>query len=384
MELTPQMRYVRLGLRLGRLDDGVVDAYFGPAGIAREIEAEPPPRPRELVAEAEALHAELPDGWLRDQVVGLHTCSRVLAGEQLSYADEVEGYYGIRPPRTDEAVFAEAHERLAELLPGAGPVRERLERWRRASVVPGERVEATSAAVIAEARAQTLTFADLPEGEGIELEMVRDVPWLGYNFYLGDLRGRVCVNDGMEMPAMDLLLVAIHETYPGHQAERALRETLLVRAMGRMEETIALAPTPQSVVTEGIGRLAPQLLLAAEEGERFARIVRAAGVEFDLALALEVERVTEPCRWAEVNAALMLHQDGVSEPEVASYLERWALLDPAMIAHLIRYLKEPSSRTYLINGVAGFELCGGFVGSDRRRFVRLLTEQFRVSELGAG
>jgi hypothetical protein len=62
--------------------------------------------------------AELEDGWLRDQVVGLRTYAGVLAGESVSYADEVEGCYGVRPTYTDEAVFTAAHERLEELLPG--------------------------------------------------------------------------------------------------------------------------------------------------------------------------------------------------------------------------------------------------------------------------
>jgi hypothetical protein len=41
---------------------------------------------------------------LRDQVVGPRTYAGVLAGESGSYADEVEGCYGVRATYTDEAV----------------------------------------------------------------------------------------------------------------------------------------------------------------------------------------------------------------------------------------------------------------------------------------
>src|SRR5262245_10052806 len=61
-------RYLRLGLRLGRHEEGVVDAYFGPPELAAAVAAEAPAEPVVLVADADALLDELEDGWLRDQV----------------------------------------------------------------------------------------------------------------------------------------------------------------------------------------------------------------------------------------------------------------------------------------------------------------------------
>ena len=157
-------RYVRLGLQLGRQVEGVVDAYVGPPELAAAVEAAPPLDPRALVAEAETLLDELDEGWLRDQVRGVRTYAGILAGESLSFADEAEGCYGVRPSFTDEAVFAAAHERLEELLPGSGPLAERREHWKNSMLVPTDRLEQTTAAVIDEARAQTLALVDLPDG----------------------------------------------------------------------------------------------------------------------------------------------------------------------------------------------------------------------------
>ncbi len=120
-----QQRYIRLGLRLNRHVDGVVDVYVGPAELAAEVEAEPPVDPRRLVADAGALLDELDEGWLRDQVVGLRAYAGILAGEPYTFAEEAERCYGVRPLRTDEAVFAAAHQRLDELLPGSGSLAER-------------------------------------------------------------------------------------------------------------------------------------------------------------------------------------------------------------------------------------------------------------------
>ena len=374
-------RYLRLGLQLNRHVDGTVDAYFGPPELAAEVEAAPPVAPPTLVADAEALLGELDDGWLRDQVIGLRTYAGVLAGESLSYADEVYGCYGVRPRFTDESVFAAAHARLEELLPGEGPLAQRFDGWRTSMLVPKPKIEETVAAVIAEARRQTRALVDLPAGEDVSLEIVHDEPWMGFNFYLGDLQGRVAVNDSLPMSALDLLLVAIHETYPGHQAERACKEDLLVRRAGLLEETIVLVPTPQSLIAEGIGGLAPRLLLEGEGGEELAGIVRGAGVEFDLAHTNRVERAAQPLRWAEVNAALMRYEAGASDDEVSAYLMRWGLLSADLAGHVLRFLDEPTSRTYLMNYPSGLELCEAYVAGRPEGLRRLLTEQVRVSEL---
>ena len=139
----------------------------------------------------------------------------------------------------------------------------------------------------------------------------------------------------------------MHETYPGHHTESCSKEHLLVRGRGLLEETLVLVPTPQSLVSEGIAERAPNVLLEGDGGAALAAVMHDAGIEFDLAHALAVERALEPCAWAEVNAALMLHDDGASEAEVQAYLERWGLMTPKLAAHLIRFVTEPAQRTYV-------------------------------------
>jgi len=374
-------RYLQLGLQLGRHVDGIVDAYFGPPELSATIQAAPPVEPRALVTAADALLDELEDGWLRDQAAGLRTYAGVLAGEPRSYADEVEGCYGVRPTFTDESVFRAAHERLEALLPGAGPLAERHARWENSMRVPPEQVERTVAAVMAEARAWTKALVDLPDGEGVDLEIVRDQPWLAFNFYLGGLRSRFAVNVDLPMSASDLLVLTLHEAYPGHHTERSIKDQRLVRAGGLLEEALVVVPTPQSLVSEGIATLAPHMLLEGEGGAALAAVIRDAGIPFDLAQALAVERARQPCRWAEVNAALMLYDSGASEADVRAYIERWGLMTPQLAAHVIRFLSEPTSRTYVITYPAGQELCRAFVAGQPERFRRLLTEQVRVGEL---
>jgi hypothetical protein len=374
-------RYLRLGLQLGRHVDGVVDAYYGPAELAAAVDAAPPVDPRVLVVAAEALLDELADGWLRDQVVGLHTYAGMLAGESAAYADEVEGCYGVRPTWTDEAVFTAAHERLEELLVGKGPLAGRYQRWEDSIRVPVEQVERTIAAVIEEARRWTRGLVELPDGEGVALEIVRDTPYLAFCSYRGELRSRIEVNLTLPMSAIELLILTLHETYPGHHAERCCKEHLLVRGRGLLEETLVLVPTPQSLITEGIGELAPELLLEGDGGAALAGIIHDTGIELDLAHALAVRRALEPCQWAPVNAALLLHDRGASQAEVRAYLERWGLMTAELAAHMLRFFAEPTSRTYVINYPAGRKLCRWYVAGDLKRFRHLLTDQVRIRDL---
>ena len=374
-------RYLRLGLQVGRHVDGIVDAYFGPPELAAEVDAAPPVDPRALADETEALLEAVEDGWLRDQVAGLRTYAGALAGEVRPYPDEVEGCFGVRPNWTAESVFAAAHERLEELLPGEGSPAERNARYEGSIRVPADRLERTVAAAIDAARDWTGRLVDLPPGEGVELELVHDVPWLAFCEYLGDYRSRISVNADLPMSALELLVLTLHETYPGHHAERCLKEQLLVRERGLLEETLVLVPTPQSLISEGIAKLAPWTLLEGEGGAALGAVVHEAGIDLDLGHALAVARALEPCQWADVNAALMLHDRGAGADEVKEYVRRWELISPELAARLIRFLGEPTSRTYMVTYAAGLELCRGWVGDEPDRFRRLLTEQVRVGDL---
>jgi hypothetical protein len=235
--------------------------------------------------------------------------------------------------------------------------------------------------VIEEARAQTRDLVGLPEGEGVDLEIVRDVPYLAFCAYEGGLRSAIEVNVSLPMTALELLVLAMHETYPGHHAERCLKDSLLVQEGGLLEETIVLVPTPQSLIAEGIAKVAPDVLLDGPGGLALAAIVAEVGVEFDLEHALAVERALEPCGWAEVNAALLFHEGGADGDEVRAYLEQWTLMSPELAAHLLRFFQEPTSRSYITTYLAGQELCRAWVAGEPERFRRLLTEQVRVGEL---
>ena len=381
MTLSVEERYLRLGLQIGRHVERVVDAYFGPPELAAAVEAATPVDPKKLVTAADGLLDELGDGWLRDQVVGLRTYAGVLAGESMSFADEAIGCYGVRPNYTDEAVFEVAHERLEELLRGPGSLTKRYRFWEEAMAVPSANLEQTLVTAIETSRHITRDFVVLPDDEGINVDTARDVNWMAYCKYLGNKQSRISVSLDRTLSAVEVLTVATHEAYPGHHTERSCKEQLLVRNRQQLEETIVLIPTPQSLVAEGIGRIATALMLEGARGTELEAVIHEAGIELDLAHAVAVQRSHEVCGWAVVNAALMLDERKSSQAEATEYLERWGLVTPEIAVHLVQYLVDPTSRTYVITYLAGKALCESYVAGDTARFSRLLTEQMRVRDL---
>jgi hypothetical protein len=84
---------------------------------------------------------------------------------------------------------------------------------------------------------------------------------------------------------------------------------------------------------------------------------------------------------AYLDAALMIHEDGLSPEEAQRFFERWYLDPPEQAARRVRFVVEPTSRAYTITYSAGRSLCRRFVDGDSSRFARLLTEHVRVGEL---
>jgi hypothetical protein len=374
-------RYVLLGLRLGRHVDGLVDAYIGPEELAARVAAEEVTPILELVEEADALVGATEDGWLRDQLGGLRAYAGVLAGEPISYADEVERCYGVRPVRVADDVYTEAHEQLDRLLPGDGSLAERRLAWKQRHAVPVERLVPALRDVVSDLRTRAGDIFGLPHGEGLTIDEVRDEPWWAFNYYLGNLTSRVVVNVDVPTSGPDLVHLAAHEAYPGHHLEHAWKEQLLMRGRDLLEESIFLVPTGQALVSEGIAETGVDLLLDEAARAEVQALLEAHGAGYDAEAAHELGAAFETLRTAGLDAALMIHEEGRSIEEAQAYVQRWGLRTSEQAAHEISFVTDPTWRAYAITYSAGRDLCRGYLGGDPARFRTLLTEQVRVRDL---
>jgi len=186
-----------------------------------------------------------------------------------------------------------------------------------------------------------------------------------------------------ELPITIILLasLAAHEAYPGHHTERAAKDARLLRALGRVETCVAVAPTPESLVSEGIATNALEVALGPEAFDVVADVLSDLGVALDPAEAHEVHRAESELDAVVTNVAFLLHEDGGTTEEAHAYLLEWALARDERAAHVTRFVTDPASRAYVSAYSDGRRLCGAFVAREKDGFARLLTEQLTTADL---
>lgn len=403
-------QYLTLGLRLGRHIDGVVDAYYGPRQHADRVQAEPVRAPDRLMDDARALLADIDAGvpldagdgsgsgptsaatgtdgaaparrrWLRAQALGLVTTTAKLKGDAIGYADEVEACYGVRPTRMPEEELLEAHRQLDEVLPGSGPLADRLVAWREAHAVPVDKLRAAIDSLAEDLRARTASLFGLPEGEHVEFELVTNQPWAGFNYYLGDLSSRVAVNTDLPVLSTNLAHLVAHEAYPGHHTEHTRKEVGLVRRRRWLEESIFLVGTPQCLLAEGLADLGLEVVMGRRPEATVAEHLHPLGISYDTDVVGAVAVAGEALGGVRQNAAFRLHEDGADPEVVTEEVARWGLLSRDRAAKSVEFLVHPTWRAYLTCYVEGLPLCRRFVGGDPTRFDRLLAEQLTPADL---
>jgi hypothetical protein len=381
--------YLKLGLRFGRVVDGFVDAYTGDPTLRQQVDDEPPPDPADLSRQASALSGQVPQAglgpartdFLTAHLDSLAVAGRRLAGEQMSYIDEVRSYFQVDIELVDTDVYAAAHDEIADLIGGSGPLADRLAAVREAETCPPERVETVVRAVAAALRervAEPTGIADL--GEHIDFEIARNVAWSGFNYYLGDYRSRVAVNADIGHRMSQFGVLVAHECYPGHHTDHCRKEDLLVNRGGELEQQIFLVNTPQCVMAEGLGDLALTAAVGPGWGRWLAEVLDGIGPGFDPDLVEALELASRPLNSVRQNAAILLHDRGADLEEIVAYQQRWSLSDEKQARQRVRFLTDPLWRAYVSTYVEGERLLRPWLDarpaeqSALDRFRRLLDE----------
>lgn len=382
-------RYIRLAHGLGAHIEGLVDGYFGPPEWADKSKRDP----QMLVAEAaDFLSAldEVPEAarreWLRAQGKALHTHARLLSGEQLPFEDEVRGLYDIEPQQANSTELDAALSKLEDLLPGTGPLPERMERLRERVTVPNDQIERVAQPILSELRKRTHERYGLPDGEDFSIHLVSDKPWGGYNWPLGNLQSRIDINTDLPVYLTTLPDLLAHEGYPGHHTEHASKEARLVRQLGWQEHQMQLMLTPECVISEGIATNAlGQVMTLAEWSDWLGgELATLAGLDAaDVRALIEVQTAQEDIKHVSGTAALMLLAEQRPEPEVLEFLTHYGVTTPQRAAQSLRFIR--TYRGYVYTYSVGHQLVKNFVkASGPEGFSTLLHEPLTPEQVRRG
>lgn len=388
--------YARLSFAIERHVPGFIDAYLGPDDVRTALDPPAAPAPAAIVTAARDLLARIPaldategrKGYLTKQVEAMLATARRIAGEELPYRDEVRLLFDIEPVATPEGIYDAAIADLDSLLPGDGPITERMVAWRQSYVIPLEIARRLVDVILPELRARTQEFVDLPEDDSIEIRMVQDQPWSGYNWYLGNGRSRVDLNTDLPIYAYRLTDLLAHEGYPGHHTEHALKERLYTEH-GLGEHALQLINTPECVISEGIATLAEKMLFAPNELVRFRRerVYPAAGITGDPEREVAIGAAMRILRSVPGNAALLLHEEARDQEDVVAYLQHYGLSTEGEARQRLRFIADPLWRAYIFTYHVGYDLISNWLDqapSERHgRFRTLLSEQVYPSQIAA-
>jgi hypothetical protein len=369
-------RYVLLALAVGEHDADYIDAYYGPPEWREEVRAAK--RPLAAVREdAAALLAELQgqapaagelerlrQEYLRRQLQAMLARIDQLGGRKMRFDEESRALYDAVAPHHDESWFEKVVAELDPLLPGAGALHERFERFRRDFVIPRDRLDAVFRAAIDECRRRTVRRLALPEGESFTVEYVQGKSWSAYNWYKGGYRSVIQVNTDLPISIDRAIDLACHEGYPGHHVYNVLLEKSLVKDRGWREFTVYPLFSPQSLIAEGTANFGIEV--AFPGGERLAfekeRLYPLAGLDASRADRYErVRRVVDKLSYAGNEAARRYLEGAIDAAAAARWLERYALMSPERARQRVRFFDQ--YRSYVINYNLGQDMVRRYVES---------------------
>ncbi len=376
-------RYIQLAYGIEEHFPGYIDAYFGPDEL-KQVEKV---SLAELLKRATALRedAKGDSAWFQAQIASMQTVLRKLAGQPISYLEEVRQVYDIEPQHVPEKHFDEAHRALDDLLRGSGNLLGRLESFRERFLVPTETLAQVIEHINTELRKRTKDLFSLPDEEAFTIEFVKDKPWSGYNWYEGNYRSRIDINMDLPKHLHGLPPLLAHEGYPGHHTERSLKEASLYRKQQHLEHSICLINSPEAVQAEGIAENAlAQVMSESDVTELLIDLLPLSNVQAskdDVKRTPEIINALEQLGYVSGNAALLLYEQKAPDAEVLAYLQRYSLSSSARNQKSLEFLQAPTSASYVFTYTAGKTLVEQVVktGDAKERFKQLLLEAYTPS-----
>ena len=394
--------YVLLSLTIGEKEEGYVDSYYGPAELQARAKADAPGEDfNTLASRTSALSqriAELRDvkgmdarraKFLAAQLTAAITRLKMLRGEKLSFADEAEGLFALRPTLKPLASYEPILKQIDALVPGDGPLDERVEAFQSKFIIPTESQKQVFGAAIAECKARTARHIALPKGENFELGFVTGKSWSAYNYYKGRYQSRIDINTDLPIPIARAVEFGCHEGYPGHHVWNTLLEQHLTNGRKWIEFSIFPLYSPLAFIAEGSAQYGIELAFPDKERLNYevSKLYPLASLPTaDAERYFDLQSAMSKLEGARLTIARDLIDGRINEADAVRLTQRYLLVSPEFARRLINFAKQ--NRTYVINEVLGadvvrsdVEAAGATQEARWKRMEELLSEPTLPSDL---
>ena len=396
--------YVQLSLTIGEKEEGYIDAYYGPQELQAKAKAEAPnlnleqlsQRTEQLRERAQAFEdagddemAQRRARFIVAQLTAAATRLRMMRGEKLSFEDEAEGLFGVRPEVKPLESFDPVLARLEAIVPGQGPLSDRLTAYSDQFNIPKERLKPVFDAAIAECKRRTMEHIKLPPNERFDLAFVTGKSWSGYNYYQGDYHSKIEINTDLPIRISRAVDLGCHEGYPGHHVLNALLEQRLVKDRGWIEFSVYPLYSPQSLLAEGSANYGIDLAFPGNEQIEFEKRVLYPLAGLPAAQAekySQLQQAMEQLSGARFTIAKQVLEGSIDDAEAIRLLQRYELASEERARKSLDFIKQ--YRSYVINYGLGQDMVRAdveSVGDDPaarwRRMEQLLSEPTLPSDL---
>ena len=361
--------YVKLTLALGEKESGYVDAYYGPPQWVEAAKSDPRDMRElgnaivDLMLRLDALPksddplAAQRKRYLSAQLEAAHTRHAMMQGETFSFAKEAEGLFGVTPELKPLAEYDPVLAEIENIVPGEGPLSERVAGFEKGYIIPKDKLQTVFDTAIAECKARTEKYFDLPEGENFTLEFVTGKSWSGYNHYQGNYQSLIQVNTDLPIFISRAVDLGCHEGYPGHHVYNMLLEKNLTRGRGWQEFSVYPLYSPQSLIAEGSANYGIELAFGGEERLEYERDVLypLAGLDPDTAAAYWALQIAKQALSGARMTIAQQYLDGeITRDEAIALNQKYQLVSAERAAQMTDFNEQ--YRSYVINYGLGMEM----------------------------
>ncbi|QGZ41032.1 hypothetical protein IP92_03649 [Pseudoduganella flava] len=366
-------RYRKLVLAVGQHDANYVDAYYGPPALQRQVEQEKRGlaairtdaqraladlEGRKAAGADEALRVE----FLRKQLRAMVARVDMLNGKKFTFDEETALLYDAVTPHHDRAYYEALLAQIDKLVPGDGPLPQRVQAFRAHFAIPKDKLKPVFDAAIAACRERTARHVELPQKESFVLEFVTNKPWSGYNWYKGDAHSLIQINTEFPIYIERAVDLGCHEGYPGHHVYNALLERHLVKEKDWVEFSVYPLYSPMSLIAEGSANYGIEMAFPDDERLAFERDVLYPLAGLDPSLAgryAELQKLLARLSYSDNDNAKEYLEGRFTREQAIEWLVNVALYPPEKAGQRMQFYD--AMRGYVINYNLGKDLVKAWV-----------------------
>jgi hypothetical protein len=393
-------QYVKLGLELGEYDKDYVDAYLGPDDWKKNAKTQLRSK-QQLAADINQLLQKLgtidvtkQDLKLRHKALfrnvrAMDVRARMLLGETFSFAEEARLIYDATVPQYDLSKFDQALNEINKLVPGEGDLAQRVDAFRNSFAITHEKVSEVVNLAIAECKRRSDNYISLPNNERFELEYVNGKSWSGYNWYQGDNKSLMQINQDFPMQIERAIVLGCHEGYPGHHVWNVLIENNLLNRKGWVEYSIFPLFSPYALIAEGSANYGVDLAFPDNQKVMYERDVLFPVAGLDPATAETLDQLNNFTAQLShsMTATAQLYLNGeISREEAIEQRRKYALVSQEKAEQSVRFIEQ--YRAYVLNYNLGKDIVSAYINKQSQNetgkwqaFERMLTELSTASDM---